>query len=79
MYHVQIIILALCLFIYILFQLYSILHAQYLKVLTHTCVTSSRDVGSGSQHPDHVLISSLADSVVSSHSPWTIVMGFSML
>ncbi|WMV34819.1 hypothetical protein MTR67_028204 [Solanum verrucosum] len=24
-----------------------------LQVLTHTCATSSRDVGSGSQHPDH--------------------------
>ncbi|WMV50967.1 hypothetical protein MTR67_044352 [Solanum verrucosum] len=23
------------------------------QVLTHTCATSSRDVGSGSQHPDH--------------------------
>ncbi|KAH0761322.1 hypothetical protein KY290_017395 [Solanum tuberosum] len=28
------------------------------QVLTHTCATSSRDVGSGSQHPDHAKIDS---------------------
>ena len=50
------------------------------QVLTHTCATSSHDVGSGSQHPDHALInfpiSSSADSVVSPHSPRTTVMSF---
>ena len=52
-YHIQIIILDFVLVQLCLFQLYSILHAQYLQVLTYTCATSSRDVGSGSQHPDH--------------------------
>ncbi|WMV51120.1 hypothetical protein MTR67_044505 [Solanum verrucosum] len=28
------------------------------QVLTHTCATSSRDVGLGSQHPDHAYIGS---------------------
>ena len=50
------------------------------QLLTHTCATSSRDVGSGSQHPDHTQIdfrmSSSADSVVSPHSSRTIVMSF---
>ena len=50
------------------------------QVLTHTCATSSRDVGSGSQHPDHAYInfsiSSSEDSVVSSHSLRTTVMSF---
>ena len=39
-------------FSYILFQLYSILHASIFQVLTHTCATSSHDVCLGSQHPD---------------------------
>ena len=50
------------------------------QVLTPTCATSSRDVGSGSQHPNHtqidITISSSANSVVSSHSPRTTVMSF---
>ncbi|XP_069154577.1 uncharacterized protein [Solanum lycopersicum] len=37
-------------------DLYCILHAQYLQVLTHTGATSSRDVDSGSQYSDHALI-----------------------
>ena len=48
------------------------------QILTHTCATSSRDVRSGSQHPDHASIdfpiSNSADSVVSPHSLRTTVM-----
>ena len=50
------------------------------QVLTHTCATSSRDVGSGSHHPDHASInfpiSSSADSVISPRSPRTTFMSF---
>ena len=50
------------------------------QVLTYTCATSCRDVGSGSQHPDHTyidfLISCSADSVVIPHSPRTTIMSF---
>ena len=48
------------------------------QALTHTCATSSRDVGSSSKQPDHAYIdfpiSSSVDSVVSPHSPRTTVM-----
>ena len=40
------------------------------QVRTHTCTTSSRDLGSGSQHPDH------ADSLVSPYYPRTTIMSF---
>ena len=39
------------LFNHIFFCFYSILHARYLQILTHTCATSSCDVDSVSQHP----------------------------
>ena len=47
------------------------------QVLMRTCATSSHDVGSGSQYAVHarsILISTLAESVVSPHSPRTAVM-----
>ena len=50
------------------------------QVMTHICATSSRAVGSGSQHLDDgqidFPISCLADSMVSPHSPRTTVMSF---
>ena len=51
-----------------------------LQILTHTCATSSPDVVSGSQHPNHAQIdlpiSNSEDSVMSPHSPRTTVMSF---
>ena len=50
------------------------------QVLTHTCATSSRDVGSGSQHPDHAQIDfpicSSTNLAVCTHSPRTTDMSF---
>ena len=50
--HGQIVIL-----VFVLVQLYFILTLSYMlstfQVLTHTCATSSRDIGLGSQHSYH--------------------------
>ena len=51
-HHVQIIMFVFV-FSYVLFQLYSILHAQYLSSTDANVRYIFRDVGSGSQHPDH--------------------------
>ena len=45
--------LFLCFLNYISLQLYSILHAQSIQLLTHTCATFSRYVGLGFLYPDH--------------------------
>lgn len=53
LYHVKIIILAYACEVMFYFSFILSYMLSTFRKLTHTCATSSRDVGLGSQHPNH--------------------------
>ena len=73
----RLVYLLLCLFSYVLFQLYSILHAQYLSstnaYVRYIFSWCRFRFSTSRSHIDRFSISSSADSVVSPHFPRTTV------
>ena len=76
----RILYLLLCLFSYILFMLYSILHSQYLwstdAYVSYIFSWCRFTFSTSRSHLDRFSITSSAELMVSAHSPRTIVMKF---